>query len=238
MANINIEILSVGNPKHVPVAGKAGYYALEVAYKDKGKVGGRKFVSFKEPQVFESLKELSQGDFADVVMEKEPGSDGREYWVWKQVTKVAAPNEGTTAPAAEVSSPAENTGVTQTTPRGGKVIGSTYETPAERARKQVFIVRQSSVDRAADYLEGTDPSLEEIFEVATKIEGHIFNGYEKIYEEAGIEKETSKSKETSGEANVVAASQNGSEQASVLTKPRRGRPPKVAEIDPTDDIPF
>jgi hypothetical protein len=247
MKNIQVEILSVGQPKHMPVPGKAGYFKMDVAYKDNGKVGGRPFVSFKEPQVFEALKELKPGDTISVGMEKEAGSDGREYWVWKEITKV----EGDSSPEEQTSStPRSAPQTSQTaTPNStgakavGKVIGSNYETPEERARKQVFIVRQSSIDQARSYLEGTDSSFDEIFKLATTIEDYIFNGYEKIYEDGGIQKEASKSQESpKKQTDSLGTSEASSQQAGVLK--RRGRPPKLANaseaspVDAVDDIPF
>lgn len=250
MKQITIEIINVGQAKHVPVPGKAGYYTIEVAYKDNGKVGGRKFVSFKEPQVFEALKELQTGDTVQIAMEKEAGTDGREYWVWKEVTKVESSSEQASSPAPQAAQATPIATPTSTgTKAGGKVLGSNYETPEERARKQVFIVRQSSVDQARQYLNTligeNNATLEDILEVATKIEEHIFNGYEKIYEEGGIQKE-SRQKASSKATDVVAESKSGPNQAGqVLNKPRRGRPPKAQSLpptaagdDPTEDIPF
>lgn len=52
---------------------------------------------------------------------------------------------------------------------------STYETPEERAKKQVYIVRQSSITNAIA-LKGNKASVEEIINVAKQFETFVFGG--------------------------------------------------------------
>ena len=56
-----------------------------------------------------------------------------------------------------------------------RVVGSTYETPEERAKKQVIIVRQSSVAQAVAST-ATDTPLDVILERASEIEKHVNKG--------------------------------------------------------------
>ena len=50
---------------------------------------------------------------------------------------------------------------------------STYETPEERAKKQVYIVRQSSITAAINY-RGTKVSIEDIITTAKQFEAYVF----------------------------------------------------------------
>src|SRR3990167_2849709 len=56
-----------------------------------------------------------------------------------------------------------------------RVVGSKYETPEERAKKQVIIVRQSSVAQAVAST-ATDTPLDVILERASEIEKHVNKG--------------------------------------------------------------
>lgn len=74
----------------------------------------------------------------------------------------------------------------QATTSGSNAVGSkttpspspksTYETPEERAQKQVYIVRQSSINQALEYLglTKTKPSIEEVLKTASQFESHVF----------------------------------------------------------------
>jgi hypothetical protein len=60
------------------------------------------------------------------------------------------------------------------------VLGSNYETPAERAKRQVYIVRQSSINAAialyvAQNPKGAAVSVEEILKVAGTFEAYVFD---------------------------------------------------------------
>ncbi len=51
---------------------------------------------------------------------------------------------------------------------------STYETPEERAKKQVYIVRQSSITAALAFFEGKTNSVAQVLDVAKQFEAHVF----------------------------------------------------------------
>ncbi len=60
----------------------------------------------------------------------------------------------------------------------GSVSRSTYETPEERAKKQVYIVRQSSLSVARDNLAvgaKSPPDAESIIALARKFEAYVFD---------------------------------------------------------------
>ena len=155
---MQITILSV-TVEQVP--GK-DYKKAEVAYRDQaGKVMGKKVMSFVNKDVFATLEAASAGEVYDVTSEKDKNS----FWQWTAVTKAVA---GTTAPAS-----------------GGKTSlpspKSTYETPEERAQKQVYIVRQSSLSAALNFLNtparaGEQFGTEEVIAIAKEFEEYVFSG--------------------------------------------------------------
>lgn len=153
---MQITIINVSAPS--TPAGKK-YQVIEVAYKDEsGKVNSRKIMSFANPQVFKDLQGFVNGDVVDVTAVKEG-----DYWQWKAVKKLDG-----SAPAQATSSPA----------KGGKVLGSNYETPEERAKRQVYIIRQSSISSAISALAvgaKSAPSAESILELAKKFEEFVFS---------------------------------------------------------------
>jgi hypothetical protein len=116
--------------------GKTGYSVATVSYTDNGKEFSKKIMSFTNPTVFAAVKDASPGDNLDVTVTKEG-----EYYNWTGVKVAdatqAAPRQGSTATAPARSAP------------------STYETADERKIKQLYIVRQSSIANAIEYLSKT-----------------------------------------------------------------------------------
>lgn len=143
----------------VEVEETAKYKMANVTYKnlDFGKVESRKIPSFKNPDVFKSLAAAVDGDTFDV----ETVKDG-QYWQWTKVTKT----DGTQTTSG--SAPAAS---------GGTAYKSTYETPEERAKKQVYIVRQSSLGVAAGLLgvgAKNPPKASDVIELAKEFEAYVF----------------------------------------------------------------
>ncbi len=113
------------------------------------------------------LSNLSVGDTFVMVLEKE-----NDFWNCKGITK-----EGSVSNKPTNNTPATN---------GNKITPvaspkSTYETPEERAKKQVYIVRQSSINSALsytsqikDYFKGTDNPINEIINIAKQFEHYVF----------------------------------------------------------------
>jgi hypothetical protein len=67
--------------------------------------------------------------------------------------------------------------------RAGRVTGSNYETPEERAKRQVLIVRQSSIGTAVEALKLTGrvpEKIEEIFDLAKEIEKYVWKDFSKV----------------------------------------------------------
>ena len=135
---MNITILSV---QSITAQGAKGpYQTLEVAFKNNtfGKVESKKVMPFgAQKAVFDALANAQTGSTFDITVVK--NDKGYNDWT---AAKQAAP--GSVAAQGSINS-AGNAKAT-----GGNVtqVKSTYETPEERAKKQVYIVRQSSLSAA------------------------------------------------------------------------------------------
>lgn len=128
MSQLKIKVINV------EVTSTEKYKMAEVTFKnlDFDKTESRKIPSFKNPEVFNTLAASKSGDTFTV----ETVKDG-QYWQWTKITA------GTTG---SVSTASNATG----TPVAGSsgFIRNTYETPEERAKKQVYITRLSALSTA------------------------------------------------------------------------------------------
>lgn len=151
-----VEIIDVGAPQSVKT-GKGQYQTLEVSYRnEQGQVQGKKLMSFSNPAVFKDIQGYAKGDRVDVATVK----DDAGYWQWKAIAK-----EGEAPARTEAAKPASG---------GGKVIGSNYETAEERARRQVYIIRQSSLSTAVELL-GQGKPVNEVIATAKQFEAYVFS---------------------------------------------------------------
>lgn len=165
MSTMQIKVVAV-EVNTVPTQ-KGSYQSAEVTYKNitfGDKVETKKIMSFVHKDVFNTLKQAQSGEIYTVARTK----DDKGYWQWVQVAAgdVQIASEG--APAATGGAPAK-----AATP----APKSTFETPEERAKKQVYIVRQSSISAAIDTLK-TDkkaPTVEEVLAVAKQYEAYVFS---------------------------------------------------------------
>ena len=142
--------------------GKKAYQNAEVAYKnlDFGKVEAKNITEYSK--VFKQVAESAPGQIFDVTTEK----DDKGYWQW---TAMARDVEGTTSPSVAPSAAKVSTAVAA--PR------SNYETPEERAKKQVYIVRQSSLTAAINLLgigAKTPPKEDDVIALAAKFTNFVF----------------------------------------------------------------
>lgn len=143
----------------VPTA-KGSYQTAEVTYKNvsfDNKVETKKLMSFTFKNVFDTLKTAQAGDTFTISRAK----NDKGYWDW---TDIAA---GNAAPAT-----AGDKEVTKSTP----VTKSSFETAEERAKKQIYIVRQSSISAAIETLktDKKNPTVEEVIAVAKQYEAYVF----------------------------------------------------------------
>jgi len=142
---------------------KGSYQQLEVVYKNltfQGKVESKKLMSFGAgASSFKALSESSAGGVYDITVVK----NDKGYNDWTSAT-MAVPGAAS-APVASVS------GKPNPTPK------STYETPEERAQRQILIVRQSSVSSACNVLgvgAKTPPKASDVIAYAKELEAYVF----------------------------------------------------------------
>lgn len=138
------------------------YQVANVVFDQGGQNKKTRVMSFAAPQVFDTLKNLPRNSLVNV----ETTQNG-QYQNWSHVSIADSTGTDTTsaAPAAKAYT-------------GGKVTGSNYETAAERAKKQVYIVRQSSISAAVAALATgakTPPSAEAILTLAKQFEEFVFD---------------------------------------------------------------
>ena len=150
---MQISIVDVGSPNTHAAKNGRSYQSIEVMYKnDSGQAASKKLVSFRNPTVFNHIKGLTKGDTVNVTTVK--NSEG--YWDWTGI-------EGEGAVATQETKPAT----------GGRVTGSNYETKEERATRQVYIIRQSSLSTAVDLL-GQGAKVTDVIATAKEFEAYVF----------------------------------------------------------------
>jgi hypothetical protein len=155
-----INIIDVGAPNTHAAKNGRSYQSLEVTYKDEqAQTKTKKLMSFSNPSVFNHIKGLGKGDAVNVTTTK----DDQGYWQWTAIGGDAPAQESTSKPAAA--------GVNRTT-------GSNYETKEERAARQVYIVRQSSISAAIGALTigaKSVPTSDSILALAKEFEAYVFS---------------------------------------------------------------
>lgn len=126
---------------------------LEITYESGGVPSVQKIVSFANPSVFKVLDASRVGDSFDVAVTK----NAKGYDTWSSIGAV---------------------GTIKDTPVVNKVIGSNYETATERAVKQRYIVRQSSLANAIAL--SPKGSIKDIIAVAKEFEEYVFSPVEEL----------------------------------------------------------
>lgn len=151
---IQVEIIAV------EVINKGKYKVAEVTYKQDGRTGTKKVMSFgAQEQAFKfmSSDKVKKGDVYTVEINK----NGDNYWDWTKVK--LGPSEGTI--------------IEGEAKRGGNAAPNrgNYETPEERAARQVYIIRQSSITNAINHLNHVKKAYEvqEIFSLAAAFEEYV-----------------------------------------------------------------
>ena len=158
MDTINIEILDINTTQETK--GKNTWSVMTVTHKvaETGKLDAKKLMSFNTPpDAWTTLQKAQKGDFFSVEREKsEPNARGQSFWNWVAVHRQDSPPPQVSKPA--LPSPK-----------------STYETPEERARRQVMIVRQSSISSAVELVKdhGKQPNPDEVIKIAKQFEAYV-----------------------------------------------------------------
>ena len=186
MTAFRIEVIGLTGPTYVKTP-RGGYNSLEVAYKGPdGKVAGKKLVDFTNKEVFSFFTKTKSGDKVSVEAEK----DANNFWQWNSAAAAAqaAEQEVSEAPSTgggdEAGSVPSNAGraAAQAATRG-KVTGSNYETPDERAIRRAFdqlkhrqIGRQGCINSAIAYMNANfkEVTVEDVLETAEKFRAWSF----------------------------------------------------------------
>lgn len=148
--NLEIRIKSITDEN------KGKYNQLNVGYLDinSGQEHTYKLMSFVNKDAYTLLKSAKADDEFNVTCNK----NDKGYWTWEDVSVLGS----------QVKTVKANT-----TPR------STYETPEERAKKQLYIVRQSSITNAVAMLQAagdkkTPINPDTVIHVAKQFEAYVF----------------------------------------------------------------
>jgi hypothetical protein len=159
-----IQVISVGEVS-TKQGKKVPYKQFQLDYLSNGRASKKQIMSFTD--VFKTLLASQEGEEFEVTTQQ----DG-EYTNWATATSKGIP----TTPTTESPPTSERKSA-----KGATAFKSTYETPEERAKKQVYIVRQSSIAQAVAYLTAkTDESMsvQDVLDVAKQFENYVFGNTE------------------------------------------------------------
>lgn len=182
---MQIQILNVTKIPATTSKGEA-YTALEVAFKNitfQGKVEGKKLTPYGNGKAaYTSLANAQPGQFYDITIVKENG-----YNNW---TAATLGQEGQVLDSARAAPPnrqtsAATSGYANAVPSRQ---ASTFETPEERAKKQIYIVRQSSISSAIAALSTgakAPVKIEDVLGYAKGLEAYVFGQQEFTKDEHG-----------------------------------------------------
>lgn len=132
---------------------EGNYDRLLLGFERDGKNQERKLARVgNNIKAYDALKNAEPGQEYDVKLQK-----NGQFWDWVDIVAAGESNN------SETTGSMGNTKAAQTyTSRSG------FETPEERARKQVYIIRQSSLSNAVDLL-GPKAKIEDVFNVAERM---------------------------------------------------------------------
>lgn len=155
---MQIKILNVGEieTRRGP---KKTYKVFQLAYSLDQQSRDKQIMEFSK--VFNVLKAAQPGEIYEITSEKNAAG----YVDWLTATKVG---EAGAAPAASAASAS----------KGATVSKGTWETPEERAARQVMIVRQSSLSTAVAYFEAINASTateDDVISLARKFEAYVMS---------------------------------------------------------------
>jgi hypothetical protein len=160
-----LKIKVIKTTQEVQEKGKAKWTKLNVVFHNEatGKVDGRNVLSFTNKDVYAALSAAQRDD----VFEVTEITNAKGYPEVVKVEKLA-PESMASPTVTDVQVAAAKT---TTAPR------SNFETPEERAARQEYIVRQSSLSNAVAVLSvgaKSPPSLEDVTNLADKFVGYVF----------------------------------------------------------------
>lgn len=153
MSQINIDLIDAEFSDVPKKNGKGTYGQLTVTYKnDEGKVEAKKLLDFATPQdTFQKLRLAKKGDtFAITRVKNDNG-----FWEWTDISTQTAPVGKT----AQVAAPGFSK--------------PSYETADERAAKQLYIIKQSSISSAVALLAGSGASSADVLKTAQEFVDYV-----------------------------------------------------------------
>lgn len=156
-----IKVLSVG-PIISKQGPKAAYSVFELGYESDGRSATRNIMEFAKV-AYAVFKNAKPGEFYNV----ETVKNGK-YWDWAGVEKAEGQAAAATSTTSGYTSKATNAGT-----------GYRGESPEERAQRQIYIVRQSSITAALTFL-GADKEAgviteQDVINCAKKFEKYVFS---------------------------------------------------------------
>jgi hypothetical protein len=147
MTTMNITVVANDKKSATSAAGKP-YQLYEVAYRNNSfqdKLESAKINQYSG--VFSKVAGMKPGEAYIITKEKNDGG----FWQWEDVVALP-PGEGFTS-----ATPPTASGSRGETSKTFTPVKSTYETPEERAKKQVYIVKQSSLSAAVEVFKHNNP---------------------------------------------------------------------------------
>ncbi len=143
-----------------------------------GKPDAKKIVSFDKDSkaAYGVLTAAQPGDLFDVKSEKVGN-----YWKWTDATATGKNMGGSvgggSATAGKNVGGGRTEAATGTANKSFAAPRSNYETPEERAKRQVYIVRQSSISSAVELLKDPKktPAADEVIAIAKEFEAYVFD---------------------------------------------------------------
>ena len=166
---MTIQIQIIATAVETKPTAKGSYQQLEVTFKNltfQGKVESKKIMSFGTGQTaFKILSNARAGSFYDITVVK--NAQGYNDWTEVVLNTGAAYAGEATGAASTGMLPKATTTPTKTT----------YETPEERAQRQILIVRQSSVSSACTVLTAgakSPPKSSDVIALAKEFEAYVF----------------------------------------------------------------
>jgi len=142
---------------NVDIQDKGKYKIAVIDYlNQEGRNEKKNVVSFGNKALYATLSAASKGDVFDVKLNK----NDKGYWEFTEATK---------SQGGSSSSQGSKTSATAS-PK------STYETPEERAARQVYIIRQSSLSTAVNILSvgAKSVKLDDVLATAKVLEDFVF----------------------------------------------------------------
>jgi hypothetical protein len=141
---------------NVDVQDKGKYKIAVVEYlNQEGKQEKKNVVSFGNKTLYATLSVASKGDVFDVKLNK----NDKGYWEFTEATKSQGGGSSNQSKASASPAPKSN-----------------YETPEERAARQVYIIRQSSLSTAVNLLSvgAKGVKVDDVLATAKLLEAYVF----------------------------------------------------------------